>query len=127
MTFAIKSARSDATLAFVAIEGDYFTVELRSSEVSAFRRIWGYTDCQLLVDCLNHLARRERGWEGAVEWSSIESELSLRFRCNKHGHVFFDIEMRCEYSEEDWLMKATIQTELGQLPKIAADAAAFFQ
>lgn len=125
--FAIKSARSDAEIAFVAFEGDYFIVELRGSEVSAVRRIWGYTDCQIFVDLLHHLAQQERGWKDPIEWISIESDLMLRFRSDSHGHVFIDIEMRQYRGEEDWLVKATLQTEFGQLPKIASDTATFFQ
>jgi len=125
--FTIKSARSDAELAFVTFEGDYYTVELRGSEVSAVRRIWGYTDCQILVDLLRHLAQQERGWKDPIEWGSIESDLMLRFRSDSHGHVFVDIEIRHCRGEEDWLVKAIVQTELGQLPMIASKAAAFFQ
>src|SRR5690349_6853450 len=109
MTFIIKSARSDGELAFVENEGDYFKVELRSSELSAFRRIWGYTDCELFVDLLRHLAQQERGWEAPAEWKSIESDLTLRFRSDSHGHVFIDIEMHHWRGEEDWLVKTTIQ------------------
>jgi hypothetical protein len=127
MAFAIKSARSDAELAFVAFEGGHFTVEFRSSEVSAVLRVWGYTDCQFLVDLLQHLAQQKRGWKDPMEWQSIESDLALQFRSDSHGHVFVAVEMRHSHGEEDWLVKAGIQTELGQLPHIAANAAAFFQ
>jgi len=126
MTFAIKSAQSDATLKFVDFDGDSFTVELRGSEVSAVRRIWGYTDCQPLVNVLHCLARQERGWQDSAEWRSIESDLILQFRSDSRGHVFIDIQMRRSYGEEQWRLTATIQTELGQIPKIAADAASFF-
>jgi hypothetical protein len=126
-SFSIKSSRSDAELVFNGIESDYFTVEIRGREVSAVRRVWGYTDCQLLVDLFHHLAQQEKGWEAPLEWSSIESELKVRFRSDSHGHVFIDIEIRREHGEEDWRIEAEIQTELGQLPKIAADAVQFFQ
>jgi hypothetical protein len=79
------------------------------------------------VDLLHHLAQQERGWKDRIEWRSIESDLLLGFHSDSHGHVFLDIEMRHCRGEEDWLVKATVQTELGQLPKIASDAATFFQ
>lgn len=127
MTFVIKSARSDAALTFVGYDGDYFLVELGGSELSAVRRIWGYTDCDLLVDLLNHLSKQERGWEEPAEWQSIEHDFTLRFRSDSHGHVFVDVELRRWHGEEDWKLETTIQTELGQLPKLAAEATTFFQ
>jgi hypothetical protein len=112
---------------FVSCEGDYFTVELRSSEVSATRRVWGYTDCQFLVNLLDHLSHQSHGWDPPVEWSSIESDFGLRFRSDPHGHVFVEVEMRRCDGEEDWQLKAEIRTELGQLSKVAASASSFFQ
>ena len=127
MMFTIKSSRSDTELAFIDFEGDYYNVELRGSEVSAFRHVWGYTDCELLVDLLRHLAKQERGWQEPAEWTSIESDLAMKFRSDSRGHVFVDVEMRRCRGEEDWTVMAEIQTELGQMPKIASGAASFFQ
>lgn len=125
--FTIKSVRSDAELAFTGWENDYFTVELRGSEVSAVRRVWGYTDCHLLVELLHHIARQERGWDFPAEWASIEGELKLQFRSDPLGHVFVLVEMTQNRGSEDWRLKAEVETELGQLLRIAREAAHFFQ
>jgi hypothetical protein len=125
--FAIKSTRSDAELAFTNCEGDYFTVELCGREISAVRRVWGYTDyCQNLVELLDYLAKQDRGWAVPAEWASIELELVLRWRSDLLGHVFVEIEMS-HNGGEDWRLKAEIETELGQLPRIAREAALFFR
>jgi hypothetical protein len=126
-SFSIKSARSDSELVFAGFDGDYFNVELRGTEVSASLRVWGYTDCQLLVELLNHLARQLRGWTSAAEWRSIESDLAIEFRCDSLGHVLVGIELTHCRGVEDWQVRTQIETELGQLPKLAADASAFFQ
>jgi hypothetical protein len=125
--FAIKSTKSDAELAFTECEGDYFTVELRGREISAVRRVWGYTDCQILVELLDYLAKQDRGWTVPAEWASIESELVLRLRSDMVGHVFVEVEMSYNRGGEDWRLKAEIETELGQLPRIAREAAQFFR
>ncbi len=124
--FVIKSVRSDMALAFTFWEGDYFTVELQGKEVSAIRRVWGYTDCQSLVGLLYHLAQQERGWTDSAEWASIESDFALRFRSDALGHVFVHVEMAHNRGAEDWSVKAEIETELGQLPTLAKNAADFF-
>jgi hypothetical protein len=111
---------------FTAFEGDYFTVELQSKEVSAAHRVWGYTDCQTLVDLLFHVAKQERGWPDSPEWSSIERDLILRFSSDPLGHVVVQVVMTQRRGAEDWSVRAEIETELGQLPKIASRAAAFF-
>jgi hypothetical protein len=124
-SFTIKSVRSDAELAFVERQGDYFTVVIRGSQLSATHRVWGYTDCDFLVQGLNRLAREPIGFNETFTWDSIEGDLSLGIRCDKLGHVLVQVELQ-ERGGEDWHLKCEIETELGQLPTLAADAARFF-
>jgi len=125
--FSIKSVRSDAELAFTGGDGDYFTVELRGTGVSAVCRVWGYTDCQLLVELLGHLAGEMHGLTESSKWASIEGDLALTIRGDKLGHVFIQVEMKCLRGIEDWQLNREIQIELGQLPNLAKAAARFFQ
>ena len=124
--FEIKSVRSDMALVFSGWDGDYFTVELHGGEVSAVRRVWGYTDCQSLVGLLWHLAKQQRGWNDPAIWSSIESDLALEFRSDVVGHVFVHVTMSHRRGVEDWRVSVEIETELGQLPSIAQSATRFF-
>ena len=126
-SFSIKSVRSDAELIFQDYEGDHFNVYLKGTEVSAVLRVWGYTDCQPLVDLLAHLATQQTDWSFPAEWASIESDLSLDFRCDPLGHVVVGVRMRRLRGAEDWELEAEIETELGQLPRIASNTARFFQ
>ena len=126
-TFSIKSVRSDAELAFTGWDGDYFTVELRGTELSAACRIWGYTDCQLLVDLFQHVSTQSRGLTDVASWASIEGDLAITVRGDKLGHVFLKVELQHCRGVEDWHLTCMIETELGQLPKIAAAASRFFR
>ncbi|MGD9126346.1 MAG: DUF6228 family protein [Planctomycetia bacterium] len=127
--FSIKSSRSDKELVFTNHEDDYVTVNLHGSEMSATQRVWCYADwCyQNLVNFLSHLSKQHHGWDSTLTWSSIESDFVLGFRCDSCGHVFVEIEMEQRFGAEEWQFKAEIQTELGQLPSIATNAARFFQ
>jgi hypothetical protein len=126
-SFSIKSACSDREIRFLSIEGDYFEVELYSQSVAARRRVWGYTDCDLLVDLFCAMAQSVSGWSDALKWSSIEGELCFSCACDRLGHVFIDIELTDDANGgEFWCLKSRLQTELGQLPRIASDVRSFF-
>jgi hypothetical protein len=125
-SFSIKSSCSDRELVFLSHEGDYFNIAICGNEISAIRRIWGYTDCELLVDLFHYLAKQEHAWESPADWSSIESDFGLHFTCNKQGHVFVTVELRNFIDSENWMINAVIQTELGLLPNIANSASIFF-
>ncbi len=125
-SFAIKSVRSDAELAFTDREGDYFTIVLRGTELSAIHRVWGYTDCDFLVDGLARLARETRGFAERLSWNSIEGDLGIDVHCDKLGHILVQVKMQHCRGIEDWRLECEIETELGQLPSIAAGAARFF-
>ena len=126
-SFSIKSVRSDCELIFDDYDGDHFTVRLVGSRLSAMLRVWGYTDCKPLVEMLSYLASLQSGWSIPAEWASIESDFALRLRCDSWGHVLVAVHLqRILGRSEDWELKAEIETELGQLPRIASNAARFF-
>lgn len=123
---AIRSSSSDAELAFVAREGEYFVVEYKSTAASGRRRVWGYTDCHLLVDLVQWLAAQLRGWADVCEWKTIESDFKISFRSDSLGHVYIGIELTSFLDPESWTLSAELQTELGRLPKFASDVEKFF-
>lgn len=108
---------------FSDFRGDYFTIRLIGSELSALKRVWAYTDCEALVQLLEDLAVRERNWDGTIEWCSIEADLYLGFRSDRLGHVFVEVEIS---KPADWKINCQISTELGQLSLIAKNARRFF-
>lgn len=125
--FSIKSSCSDREFRFLSIEGEYFTVELTSKAIAAQRRVWAYTDGNLLVKMFESMASSRNGWQGQVGWSSIEGELALACTCDKLGHVYIDLDLKDEANGgERWSVSSRIQTELGQLLRIASDARRFF-
>jgi hypothetical protein len=125
--FSIKSNASDRQLTFLNLRADYFTVELRGSGVTAVRDVYAYRDAPALADVLARLAADKRPWRGTERWESLEGEFSLAAVCSPLGQVTFTIVVSERLGgPEDWRVSAGISTELGQLPRIAADAVSFF-
>ena len=125
--FAIKSSSSDLELIFSAPRPDYFTVELQSREFRAIREVWAYTDAQGLAVLFSKLAAQERPWVGAESWASLEGEFSLSAACSARGEVALAVSVSgLPGALEEWGLSATLITELGQLPSIAAAANRFF-
>lgn len=122
----IKAADSDATLTFCGRNGDYFTTSLVSMAVSAKKQIWGFTDCEMLVDLFRYMADNWKGWEGAANWASLENDLALSCTCDRLGHIYLATTLRDTCASARWTAHFTIMVEAGQLASIAADVAGFF-
>lgn len=82
-----------------------FTVRINTQNLIAFGSVYaGGHSCP--TSLFAEMAHRWKGWEGNLDWSSLEDELQLRCSCDRRGHV--------------------IMAEAGQLTRLADEAAAFF-
>jgi hypothetical protein len=122
----IKSADSDATLRFSNIEGDWFSVCFKSQVASATRRVWGYTDCEFLVDMFVYMADSWKGWTEELSWLTLEGDFEISATSDKLGHVKLCISINNEDTYEPFALKAYINIEAGQLDEIAKKMKAFF-
>jgi hypothetical protein len=126
-TLSIKSRSSDRELFFLNPRQDYFTVELRGSSVRATRDVYAYTDASGLAKLFSKLAASKRPWVGAERWEALEGEFSISAQCSTLGQVSFSVLIRDHLGgPEEWSVSAVLETELGGLPGIAADAQLFF-
>ncbi len=122
----IKSGNTSATLTFSEHEGDYFSVTYESKAIKVYKRVWGYTDCDFLVNLFEFIAKEWRGWEGVQEWASIEGEFSVSANCDNLGHVLLDITIK-EYSgPEEWRIEVSLGLDAGQTEDIAKKVRRFF-
>lgn len=122
----IKSANTAATLTFCERDGDYFTVVYDSPTVKLRRKIWGYTDCDFLVDLFQFIAKEWKGWDGAKEWSSIEGEFGVSATSDTLGHVMLCFSFKEFESMELWEAKVNLGLDSGQTEAIAKKVEAFF-
>lgn len=124
--FRIKSVESDLEMILSDIKGDYFKVRVVSAHLNAIREVWAYTDASGLADFMEHLASHEKPWAGTEHWESLEGEFKFSAKCSLLGRVTFEIELSHEGCAEEWLVRTQLSSELGQLPKLAKSARAFF-
>jgi Family of unknown function (DUF6228) len=125
--FDIKSSSTDTVLRLLGRNGDYFTVAIQGTAVSAARVVWGYTDCDLLVQLFQSMARDWRGWTDARKWDSIAGEFALSCTCDRAGHVRLGVTLHVADAAERWRVEYTLTVEAGQLQALAAGIAAFFK
>ena len=122
----IKSSNSSATLTLCKKDGDYFNVIFDSLAVKSNIRVWGYTDCGLLVDLFKFIAKEWRGWKGKKEWFSIEGEFCISATSDSLGHILLSLCFN-EFNEpETWEVKVNIGIDSGQTEKIAKNINSFF-
>jgi hypothetical protein len=122
----IRSCHGRRSLRFHSRCGDYFHASIEGDGPSASVRVWGYTDCHLLVDLFDSIARDWRGWQGLRSWSSIEGEFRIDASTDKAGHVTLSVVLAPCDGLDDWRLSVPIFTEAGQLEKIAREVACFF-
>jgi hypothetical protein len=124
--FRIKSSDSDLELVLSDIQGDYFKARLSSDHINSVREVYAYTDAYGVADMMESLSSQEKGWSDIRRWETIEGEFKVATKCSKLGQVTFEIELSHYGCSEEWLVKTQLKTELGQMPRLAKSARAFF-
>ncbi|MBT3013166.1 MAG: hypothetical protein KUF77_15470 [Candidatus Thiodiazotropha sp. (ex Lucina aurantia)] len=122
----IKSVETGASLVFTSKEGDYFTVRYESPELSLSKRVWGYTDCELLVQLFEFMAANWKGWEGSEEWVSIEGEFALSGTSDKLGHVKLALSFQEHEGSETWSASTSLRLESSIMEGVAKQVRSFF-
>ena len=64
--------------------------------------------------------------EGQRRWETIEGEFKISAKCSRLGQVTFEIEFSQYSRAEEWVVKTQLNTELGQMPRLAKSAREFF-
>lgn len=124
--FIIKSSTSDLKLEFSDIEGDYFTVTLKSFYLNSMLTVFAYTDSYAFADLMEHLACQKQPWQGEKSWESIEGEFKFIATCNALGQVTFEASLSNFDCAEKWSVKTNLLSEFGQLEQLAKSARTFF-
>jgi hypothetical protein len=125
--FSINSVKSDRVLIFSHRVGEFFRAELKGHDLSASIKVSTYTDNDGLNQLFQELGSSERPWQGEKSWSSLEGEFTLSATCSSLGVVCFYVSLRAfPGAPEEWSVEAGLETEFGQLAKIAKWSDAFF-
>jgi hypothetical protein len=123
--FRIKSSYSDLELILSDFQGEYFKARIASDHINSVHEVYAYTDAYGFADMMESLASQEKGWAYIRRWETIEGEFKVSVKCSKLGQVTFEIELSNYGPSEEWLVKTQLNTELGQMPRLAKSARAF--
>jgi len=127
MEFSIDSSISNYSLRFSNPEPEYVTINF-SGVVSASARVCTYTDENGISNWLKKLASFSKPWESEIEWQSLENQFSISASCSSLGEVHLSFQLSDMHGHpEEWQVKSSIITDLGQLPNLAQQAERFFK
>jgi len=120
----LRSSTSNRSLRIEAVANSYLSAVLESHVLSASVEVWTETgDVAGLARFFGELGALEKPWSGVRNWVSLESDFELSATCTSLGAVTFMISMRgLRGAPEEWKLDAGIETEFGQLARLADEA-----
>lgn len=126
-TFSIKSSSSNEQFVFSERDGEFFQFEVVGEAIRASRKVSTYTDEFGVAKLFSKVDELGTPWHGVESWESLEGEFVINITCDSSGHVTIQIKLtQWNGGNEDWHITVHLNTELGQLTKIASEARAFF-
>jgi hypothetical protein len=120
----LHSSTSNRSLRIEAATNSYLSAVLESHVLSGSVEVWAETgDVAGLAQFFGELGALDAPWSGSRTWVSIESDLELSATCTSLGAVTFKIGMRgLPGAPEEWRLEAGLETEFGQLARLATEA-----
>ncbi|BBM02437.1 DUF6228 family protein [Microbulbifer sp. GL-2] len=125
--FLITSSSSNEQFIFSQRDGEFFRFEVVGEAIRATGKVSTYTDEFGIANLFTKVSELESTWDGAESWKSLEGEFEITLTCNSTGHVTIQVKLtQWNGGSEDWHIIVHLNTELGQLQKVAGEARAFF-
>ena len=75
----------------------------------------------------DEMARDWMGWQGTKTWAALDDELRIEATEDLTGHISLVVTMRDHSDPANWLLKATLELEAGQLSDLAKAVRKAFQ
>ena len=102
---------------------------MKGAAISASKRVWAPTTEGIgLNTFFQELASFKTPWQDARGWGSLEEDFEISVTCTTLGQVVFLVKLSGLSGEtEEWVAQTGLETELGQLEKIARNANVFFR
>lgn len=124
---SIKSTHSDRELQFTKYDGEDFWAELKGG-ITASVKVYGYAPhSHDLASWFASLGEKTRPWSDDLAWESLEGEFKIKASSDAKGHVYFHVSLRdLPGAYEEAFIQVGLESELGQLNKIASEAKDFF-
>lgn len=121
---SLRSSNSSRVFQIKAQGGSCLVATLTGPTLSGAVEVWFETgDVAGLANFFSELAALDAPWKGSRIWSSLEGDLALAVSCTHLGAVTFQVNMSgMPGAPEEWRLRAGLETEFGQLGRLAADA-----
>ena len=72
------------------------------------------------------IAKKWEGWDGEINWRSLEGELSLTATMDKTGHTNINTKYLSSYFPPSWSAEVVVMVEAGLLQQFARQSKLFF-
>jgi hypothetical protein len=113
MNFKLKSSLENKTLLLEMVDADYIQIKIEGENISVCHKSYLYTDGKSLVNFFKNISELI-GQE--KEWSSIESDFSLKTTTSKNGHITLKVKLIHNQDAFDWWeYQTSFDIEIGQM------------
>jgi hypothetical protein len=121
--FIIKSSVNSLAIEMRAENVDSIVVKVTEFQIQAETPVYTYIS-QGIGEFFTKLSNNWKGWQGNIEWGSLEGELNLKASCDRLGHIFLSVQLK-KGAPPIWEVHTELMLEAGQLEYLASKARAF--
>ena len=121
--FSVRSVRPDACLVLSQPDRDTYLATLSHGDLRSHERVNHLCEGGFAAFWAR-LSDSWRGWDGRIEWESLEAQLVLGATSDRLGHVGLEVEL-CHGAPPVWSARSWLVLEAGQLESLATQAARF--
>ena len=122
--FLIKSSSGAAELRLEAIDRYHYVATLGDTGMEASAKVYQHGAGDGLAEFFAGIAAGWRDWRGSRPWESLEGTFALDAEVDRTGHVTLTARLN-DNTPWHWRVQSIIIAEVGQLDRLARDAAAF--
>ena len=124
----LHSIASDQQIHLHSLRSDEFILDVAGNGLTASQRIYAGPDGNPPQHFFEELGAMLTPWAEPLVYESLDTDLTMIATCSALGIVTLQIDMRPNEGASDaWVLRTSIQLELGMLPDIGRDTRAFFQ
>ena len=121
--FKIKSSVNSLTFEMSAENSDSVLAKVSGAGINAEAFVYTFMS-KGIGEFFTNLSSNWKGWQGNIEWSSLEGEIKLQASCDRLGHIFLSVWLT-NGAPPIWEAHTELVLEAGQLEMLAAEALAF--
>ena len=95
--FTIQSTESSSSITLSNRDGEFFVLEIETSDLAAKKRVSTYTDEYGIYNLFKNASAHNPPWLAPYVWESLEGELTIEISCTSTGSVNICIKIDTHY------------------------------